>query len=66
MFEIVDADGAVVFFDNAVYADSAFRARGANVELVDLGSSNHEDCAPSAIFLAGNWLSGLFKPVRIK
>lgn len=55
-----------VFFDNAVYADSAFRARGANVELIDLGSAHHEDCAPTALFIASNWLSGLFQPVRIK
>jgi hypothetical protein len=55
-----------VFFDNAVYADSAFRSRGADVELIDLGSAHHEDCAPTAIFIAGNWLSSLFRPVRIK
>ncbi len=55
-----------VFFDNSVYADSAFRSRGADVELIDLGSSDHYTCAPTALFIAGNWLSSLFKPVRIK
>ena len=55
-----------VFFDNAVYADSAFRSRGANVQLVDLGSANHDGCAPTAIFIAGEWISSLFRPVRIK
>lgn len=55
-----------VFFDNAVYADSVFRSKGADIELIDLGSSNHTDCAPTALFLAGNWLQSLFKPVKIK
>ncbi len=55
-----------VFFENAVYADSAFRSRGADVELIDLGSANHDDCAPTAFLVGINWLSGLLQPVRIK
>lgn len=55
-----------VFYDNAVYADSAFRSRGANVELIDLGSANHTDCAPTAIFIASSWLQSLMKWDKIK
>ncbi|MCB0506885.1 MAG: lipase family protein [Chitinophagales bacterium] len=55
-----------VFFDNAVYADSAFRSRGADVTLVDLGSSNHTDCAPTAIFIAYSWFNTLFDIKKVK
>lgn len=55
-----------VFFDNAVYADSAFRARGANVELIDMGSAHHEDCAPPSLLLGSNWLATFFRYDRIK
>ena len=55
-----------VFYDNAVYADSVFRAKGAPVELIDLGADNHTDCAPSAIFLAGTWLQGFIQHKKIK
>ncbi|HMW12466.1 MAG TPA: lipase family protein [Chitinophagales bacterium] len=55
-----------VYYDNAVYADSVFRARGADVELVNLGSDNHTDCAPTAIFVTMSWFSGLFEYTKIK
>lgn len=55
-----------VFFDNAVYADSVFRARGANIELIDLGDADHQDCAPTALIFAKLWFDDLFKLERIK
>jgi hypothetical protein len=55
-----------VFYSNSVYADSVFRSRGANCELVDMGTQNHQDCAPSALFVVKTWFMGLFAPVRIK
>ena len=55
-----------VFYDNAVYADSVFKSRGANIELVDLGDAHHEDCAPSALLFAKIWFDELFKLQRIK
>lgn len=55
-----------VFFDNSVYADSVFKSRGANVELIDLGDSNHTDCATPALVFTKLWFDELFKLVRIK
>jgi hypothetical protein len=55
-----------VFYSNAVYADSAFRARGANCELINMGPAHHEDCAPPALLAAKLWVTGFFAPVRIK
>ncbi len=55
-----------VFYSNSVYADSVFRSKGANCELVDMGTQNHQDCAPSALFVVKTWFTGLFAPIRIK
>lgn len=55
-----------VYYSNSVYADSVFKARGANIELIDMGDANHGDCAPSAIVAATSWIETLFKIVRIK
>jgi pimeloyl-ACP methyl ester carboxylesterase len=55
-----------VFFANAVYADSVFKSRGANVELVDLGDANHIDCAPLGILYAKLWFDDLLKLQKIK
>jgi len=55
-----------VYYDNAVYADSAFRSRGADVELLDMGTANHQDCAPSSILFASLWFIDLveLKPIK--
>ncbi len=55
-----------VFFDNAIYADSVFKARGANIELVDIGSLQHEACAPPSLITARIWFNGFFNIQRVK
>lgn len=55
-----------VFFDNAVYADSVFRLRGTDIELIDVGDSKHEACAPPAMLFARGWFSGLVRYDKIK
>lgn len=55
-----------VFFDNATYADSVFRARGATIELIDMGNSDHTDCAPPSLLLGSTWLSTFFRYDKIK
>lgn len=44
-----------VYIENSIYADSVFRSRGANIELVDVGEFNHYECAPYAMLLAKLW-----------
>lgn len=44
-----------VYIENAYYADSTFRSRGANIELVDIGNYNHTECAPYAMLFAKMW-----------
>jgi hypothetical protein len=55
-----------VFYSNAVYADSVFRSRGADCELLNMGDLHHEACAPLSILAAKTWFTGLFRPVRLK
>lgn len=45
-----------VLIENAIYADSVFRAKGAPVEFVNIGNYNHTDCAPYAMVLTKMWL----------
>lgn len=45
-----------VFYDNATCAVNTFFARGGNVELVNMGPSNHTDCAPPTFILARQWI----------
>ncbi len=45
-----------VFIENAIYADSVFRAKGAPVEFINGGNYNHGDCAPYAMVATKMWL----------
>lgn len=55
-----------VFFDNATYADSVFKARGANIELYDYGDLSHVPCAPPSLLSGKNWFVTFFKIRRVK
>ncbi|MEN9448358.1 MAG: hypothetical protein RJA25_1648 [Bacteroidota bacterium] len=55
-----------VFYDNSTYADSVFKARGANIELIDMGSSNHVDCAPLSLLMGVSWFNDFIKMEKIK
>lgn len=50
-----------VYIENAIYADSVFRAKGAPVELIDVGDLNHDDCAPLALIYGKAWFDELLK-----
>lgn len=55
-----------VFFDNSTYADSVFKARGANIELYDYGDLTHVPCAPPSLLSGKTWFVTLFKIKRVK
>lgn len=48
-----------VFYANSVCAVNTFLQRGGNVELINMGSGNHTDCAPFCFLYARSWFYDL-------